>query len=174
VPDRPNDTFVNATPLAPGPATLETVNFDWLSGTPIALYYFIASVLGIPVVIVFYKPAVQSAVRITRRLAQPAVRRMRRRKPDLIRSAAASVGTVFNAYQAEEFSRAYGTITAPTHLQPAPRVRLRPGSYHGGAASTAAVEPDIDGYMQSMTSQPRPDTLSLRSGRWTAGTAVTP
>ena len=149
------------------------MNFDWLSGTPVALYYFIASVLSIPVLIDFYKPAVQSAVRITRRLAQPAVRRMRRRKPGAIRSAAASVGTVFNAYQAEEFSRAYGTITAATHLQPASRVRMRAGSYHGGAVSTAAVV-DLDGYMESMTSQPRPDTLSLRSGRWMAGTAVTP
>jgi hypothetical protein len=36
-----------------------------------------------------------------------------------------------------------------------------------------AVVP-LDGYTDSLMSQPLPNSLSLRNGQWTAGTAATP
>ena len=53
----------------------------------------------------------------------------------------------------------------------APRWIMRPGyRYTGGAVSTGAVM-DLDGYMDSVL-HPAGNTLSLKNGRWTAGTTA--
>jgi hypothetical protein len=64
-------------------------------------------------------------------------------------------------------------ISAAQPVAPAPRWVMRPGySSHGHVASTGAVVDDMSGYLESMISQPRPNGLSLKSGRWTAGTTA--
>lgn len=155
------------------------MTWPWLTGTAVLLFMFIMAVLSVLPTIAGNWQLMRSAVRWVHR-----VRSARQHRNESANSAA-SATTVTTQWAMEEVRRAYGkfpeTPTSP-FLSSAPRYIKLPGYHHnGGAASTASVM-DLDGYMESLTSQAARTTL-----RWpptptfpfssassnTAGTAAT-
>lgn len=119
------------------------MSWPWLTGTVVLLFMFIVSVLSVPPTIADNWQLVRSAVRRVRRPKSPA--------PSALIAASRDEAIAKTPAQ------------TPPYLGRAPRYITRPGYQHsGGAASTASVM-DLDGYMESMTSQVARTTL-----RWPA------
>jgi hypothetical protein len=133
----------------------------------VALFGFIMLVLGVPLTIAGNWQLVQSVARWMRRV------RFERRQQD---EPVGVTPDVAKEIALEEFVREVGKLKetmTPPDLPRAPRWIMRPGSQqnHGGAVSTGSVW-DPDAYMESVL-HPAVNTLSLKNGRWTAGTTDT-
>jgi hypothetical protein len=135
----------------------------------VLLFGFIMLVLGVPLTIAGNWQLMRSAVRWVHRVRSE---HQHRNEPVSIAAGATGV-TMQQAMEIarREYGKFHETPTSP-FIPSSPRVMLRPGySHNGGEVSTGSVA-DLDGYMESMISQPQPSTLSLKSGRWTAGTTA--
>jgi hypothetical protein len=134
----------------------------------VVLFTFIVTVLSVPPTLVANWQLMRSAVRWGR------VRFERRVKRD-----EAGHSDLFSALKRQivKVELAYGKLNETPTPPSCTRRKSCCGPATGNRAdevSTSAVADDIRGYMEVMTSQPRPGALPLHNGRWSAGTAATP
>jgi hypothetical protein len=146
------------------------VTWDWLTGHPALLFTFIATVIGVPSALAFNWQLVRSGVRWVAR-----VRFERRMKRDLDEAERRSRNAMLDHLRetAREYRSLREEMASP--LSSSRGFRMRPGySSHGGAASTAAVENDISGYVESMARSAGRPSARRRAGTTYAMTGVAP
>jgi hypothetical protein len=134
------------------------VNWLWLSGVAVALFYFIMNVLNVPQTIAANWQLVRSAVRRVRRPKRPAP------------SAVVAVPKV--SVSQDEATAA----PAPTrYLPPPPRVMLRPDYRYSGGAVDASAVMNVGPFVITQPDNDHLPSLSalFGSGPTAAGSAAT-